>query len=223
MKEEAFYKTAGKSREYSLFFDLQSLIGRSFFSRKPPNNNGYCNLGCGPRYIDKYVNADFFSYNILRKFLKKKQYNLDWQIDLRYKLNCKNNYFEGILLEHVLEHLNILDGINLIKELYRILKPGGILRISVPSLKIYSNYYLNSVVPSEKFNMWNECRSEAMWNLSFNYGHNCAYDFELLKKVISESSFEKVYESSFNESKNIMLKVDDPGRRWESLYVEAIK
>ena len=55
------------------------------------------------------------------------------------------------------------------------------------------------------------------------YSKNGDFDFELLKKVISESSFEKVYESSFNESKNIMLKIDDPGRRWESLYVEAVK
>ena len=223
MKEQAFYKTAGQAREYSFYFDLQSFIGRKIFSRKPPINNGYCNLGCGPRYLDKYVNADFFSFNILRKLLKKKQYKLDWEIDLRYKLNCKDNYFNGILLEHVLEHLNILDGIKLIKELHRILMPGGILRISVPSLLIYSNYYLNSIVPSEKFNMWNECRSEAMWNLTHNYGHNCVYDFKLISKVIAESNFKKIFESSFNTSKNIMLQIDDPGRRWESLYVEAVK
>ena len=76
------------------------------------------------------MNADFFQYKFLRKFLKKVFHDVDihnsfvdWELDLRYNLNCKDNHFDGIFLEHVLEHLNIIDAINLLKEVNRILKP----------------------------------------------------------------------------------------------------
>ena len=231
MKKEAFYISAGKAREYSLNFNIQSFIGRLMFNKKPPKKNGYCNLGSGRRYLKEYVNADFFQYKFLRKFLKKKVFHdvdihnsfVDWELDLRFNLNCKDNHFDGIFLEHVLEHLNIIDAINLLKEVNRILKPGGIVRIVVPSLKIYSEYYLNGISLGDKFRMWDKCRAEAMWNVAYNYGHNCFYDYELLKKVLNDANFITIYESNFLESKDEMLKIDDEGRRWESLYVEAQK
>ena len=36
MKKEAFYISAGKAREYSLNFNIQSFIGRLMFNKKPP-------------------------------------------------------------------------------------------------------------------------------------------------------------------------------------------
>ena len=60
-------------------------------------------------------------------------------------------------------------------------------------------------------------------NVAYNYGHNCFYDYELLKKVLNDANFITIYESNFLESKDEMLKIDDEGRRWESLYVEAQK
>ena len=44
-----------------------------------------------------------------------------------------------------------------------------------------------------------------------------------LKKVLNDANFITIYESNFLESKDEMLKIDDEGRRWESLYVEAQK
>ena len=71
-------------------------------------------------------------------------------------------------LEYVLEHLNIIDAINLLKEVNRILA-GGIVRIVVP-LKIYSEYYLNRISLGDKFRM-DKCRAEAMWNVAYNYNN----------------------------------------------------
>ena len=147
--------------------------------------------------------------------------NVDWQIDLRKKLKCNDSFFEGILIEHVLEHLNIIDVFKLLKEIKRILKPKSILRISVPDLEIYAQYYLNGKKNSEKFSMWDQNRGEAMWSLSHNFGHNCIYDYEFLKKILSLSGFTNINKKKFNHSSDQMLTIDDPGRAWESLYVEA--
>ena len=136
-KKEFHYIYSNSGSEYSWKFEIQSKIGRVFFNFHPPLKNGYCNLGCGYRLIKNYVNADFFQFNKVRTVLKKPKLkgNLDWEIDLRYKINCKDNFFSGIFAEHVFEHLTIFHGLQALKELRRILKKGGILRISVPDLK----------------------------------------------------------------------------------------
>ena len=67
--------------------------------------------------------------------------NLDWEIDLRYKINCKDNFFSGIFAEHVFEHLTIFQGLHALKELRRILKKGGILQDFCSDLKKYIDFY----------------------------------------------------------------------------------
>lgn len=223
VKKEFFIEHVNKAREYSLNFEILSFIGNTFFRSKPPKKNGYCNLGCGPRYLEGYVNADFYVFNKLRTFLNlDKVPKVDWQIDLRKKLNCNESYFKGIFIEHVLEHLNIIDVFKLLKELKRILKPNSVLRISVPDLEIYAQYYLLKKKKSQKFSMWDQNRGEAIWSLSHNFGHNCIYDFNFLKKILILSGYKNIYKKEFNKSSDKMLCIDDPGRSWESLYVEAI-
>ena len=58
------------------------------------------------------------------------------------------NKFDYILCNHVLEH--IIDDITALKELYRVLKPGGIAYISVPLYKMNSTYEDNSVTSPEE-------------------------------------------------------------------------
>lgn len=223
-KKEFHYIYSNSGSEYSWKFEIQSKIGRVFFNFHPPLKNGYCNLGCGYRLIKNYVNADFFQFNKVRTVLKKPKLkgNLDWEIDLRYKINCKDNFFSGIFAEHVFEHLTIFHGLQALKELRRILKKGGILRISVPDLKKYIDFYCRKKV-DKKFNNWNGLRSEALWSLNHNFGHHSVYDFDLLRDLLQRAGFKKIKKKNFNQTDDEKLKIDDIGRRWESLYVEAIK
>ena len=48
------------------------------------------------------------------------------------KLNFKDNFFEHVFSEHFFEHLFLDESINLFKEIYRILKPRGVMRTVVP-------------------------------------------------------------------------------------------
>ncbi len=222
IKNEFFIEHVNKAREYSFNFEILSIIGDFFFKKKPPLNNGYCNLGCGSRYLDGYVNADFYVFNNLRSILNiKKVPGVDWQVDLRKKFKCQDSFFQGIFLEHVLEHLNILDVFHLLGEIKRIMKPGSKLRISVPDLEIYAKYYLLGEKKTDKFSMWDKNRGEAIWNIAHNFGHNCIYDFNFLKKILLLCGFTNIEKKEFNQSSDDMLLIDDPGRSWESLYVEA--
>jgi SAM-dependent methyltransferase len=81
------------------------------------------NLGCGKDIKKGYLNVDFEDFE---KFEG---------VDKVYDLNklpypFKDNQFEVILMHNILEHLD--DSYKVMKEIFRILKPGGIVHLYVP-------------------------------------------------------------------------------------------
>ncbi len=95
-------------------------------------NKKYLNLGCGVHFssASEWTNIDFKSNksNVL-------EYNLLKGIP------SEDNVYDMVYHSHVLEHFSELDGFTFIRECYRVLKPGGIIRISIPDLeKIAANY-----------------------------------------------------------------------------------
>lgn len=95
----------------------------------------YLNLGCGITYHKDWTNIDFVSnseYVIEHNLLKGIPEN--------------DNKFMVVYHSHVLEHFPKAKAIDFIKECYRVLQPGGIIRIAIPDLeRIALNYikYLN--------------------------------------------------------------------------------
>ena len=76
-------------------------------------------IGCGHKKFKNYINVD------LNPKLKP---DVIW--DIRKKSKFKDNQFEEIYCNNVLEHID--DFAPAMKEFYRILKKGGVLRIYVP-------------------------------------------------------------------------------------------
>ncbi|MBZ9729740.1 methyltransferase domain-containing protein [Salegentibacter sp. JZCK2] len=92
------------------------------------------NLGCGQNYHKDWINIDFVSSS-------------DYVVP--------HNLLEGIPLNdesvsvvyhsHVLEHFSKMDGLNFMKECFRVLKPNGIIRIAVPDLETIAKEYLRNL------------------------------------------------------------------------------
>jgi predicted SAM-dependent methyltransferase len=95
----------------------------------------YLNLGCGLTWHSDWTNVDFVStgegvmaHNLLKG------------------VPFKDESFEVVYHSHVLEHMPKTYAENFIHECYRVLKPGGIIRVAIPDLEqIALNYikYLN--------------------------------------------------------------------------------
>ena len=176
----------------------------------------FLNLGSGPRGLEgpEWINIDGFRD-------KNVQYLCDFGRDLPFK----ENTFDGIFCEHVLEHFTNENGIKLLVECRRILKKGGVLRIVVPDgHKILSAYfndpqkitnYKQVQFPMEAVNTWFYQR----------YEHQCIYDAAYMMGTLKKAGFNDTKHSSYNRSlagnNNIVL--DDPKYSWESLYIEAVK
>ena len=62
--------------------------------------------------------------------------------DVRRRLPFEDNTFDAVYAMHVIEHLSPREGLHFVQELKRVLKPGGICRLSTPDLEdIARNYF----------------------------------------------------------------------------------
>jgi glycosyltransferase involved in cell wall biosynthesis len=77
------------------------------------------NLGCGKAQRLDSINSDVFLYD-----------GIDMKVDLNKKFPFEDNSVDGIHASHVIEHLPSQE--KFIKECYRVLKPGGFLRLNIP-------------------------------------------------------------------------------------------
>lgn len=92
------------------------------------------NLGCGDRYLSGWVNVDFnsnspsvTSHNLLTS------------------LPFPDNEFDVVYSSHVLEHFTVAEAKFFLSEIFRVLKPGGLLRIVVPDLERFVTGYLDAL------------------------------------------------------------------------------
>jgi predicted SAM-dependent methyltransferase len=96
----------------------------------------YLNLGCGPKYVksNDWVNADMLPYG-----------NEVIQCNFLNGIPFDSNKFELVYHSHVLEHFSKKDGENFIKECFRILNTGGVIRIAMPNLEEIAKQYLANI------------------------------------------------------------------------------
>lgn len=86
------------------------------------------NLGAGACDIrEDYINLDITNYSGV---------DVVWDLN-RLPLPFEDNQFEEILAYNILEHINYLP---LMDELYRILKPQGVIKITVPHFTFVEAY-----------------------------------------------------------------------------------
>ncbi len=90
------------------------------------------NLGCGSRFHQDWVNVDFTSQN-----------PAVMAHDLRERLPFEDASFDCVYHSHVLEHLPRFYAPMFCHECYRVLKPGGIIRVVVPDLEQLARIYLD--------------------------------------------------------------------------------
>jgi predicted SAM-dependent methyltransferase len=75
----------------------------------------YLNVGCGGNHIPGFINTDT-------------------EMDIRQPLPYGDGTVTAIHAEHVAEHVTVHEAYNFMVEARRVLRPGGVLRISVPSV-----------------------------------------------------------------------------------------
>ena len=92
------------------------------------------NVGCGARFREGWTNVDFVT-----------THPSVIEHNLLAGIPFPNDHFEFVYHSHVLEHFAKPDGQRFIAECFRVLKPGGVLRIAVPDLETIARAYIHEL------------------------------------------------------------------------------
>jgi predicted SAM-dependent methyltransferase len=187
-------------------------------------------LGCGPVILNGWLNAD------LRPRRPEQIY-----LDVTERFPFEDNTFDYILSEHMIGDLTYAETGTMLAECLRVLRPGGCLRISTPSLARLAELYTLSTSASphryvswsvEKSAEWADAPLEGLVINNFFQEYRFVYDHATLRHVLERAGFVNVTEHQFGRSPNAELDdVESHGRvlgdpeisQFESVTMEAFK
>lgn len=194
-------------------------VRRALSAVRHVNGPQHLHLGSGTWYLPGFVNVDG---NPLNKS--------DLWLDLRNGLPFRSNSVDSIYSTHVFEHFYGDELKRLLRECYRVLKPGGGIRLVVPNLaNAIAAYSQQRRDWFADFPQHLESLGGRFSNFVFCDGqHRTAFDFSYLAEVLRSAAFEDIEESGEGKSRLYGNKVPayEPGDSKElphSLYVEAFK
>jgi len=150
--------------------------------------------------------------------------------DVRWGLPFEMGSVARIHCEHFVEHLRFPDEVvPALAECFRVLAPGGELRIIVPDAARYIQAYAHR--DAEFFDAMRELGGAAVpfeteieiVNQAFRMGgdHQFAWDFPVMRRRLEAVGCRHVEETGYDPAR--FIDQDDDWRRRESLYVAAYK
>jgi len=135
-------------------------------------------LGCGNIILDGYTNIDIVPGE-----------GIDVVSDVRSLPMYKDASVDEVYLSHVLEHFSWKQAPEILKEYFRVLKPGGVLRIAVPDMNKIMRLYV------EHWD-WFQDPAQKVWSGLIYGGHETEYDchhagfnFPYLKYLLESAGF----------------------------------
>jgi SAM-dependent methyltransferase len=167
----------------------------------------------------------------LSKFAQANGFNFQ-QRDIRQGFIQQTGTVDAIVLHHVLEHFDAKEAVTIVRELRRVIKPNGGLRIIVPDMNAYIEAYQAKRLG--EFDEMNGGSAEQATQagkfhaLLYGGDHKMAYDVETLLCVLAEAGF-RAMESRFChaafENVNLELILSETNEHdygGTSLFVDAV-
>lgn len=168
-------------------------------------------LGCGPYAFDGWINIDLLPFDNVRPH------------DLTKPLPFANCTCSRIFTEHFIEHLTREQAQKFLTECYRVLEPGGVIRVSTPKLGVLLQDYVDGRLdrwaptwqPATPCQMVNE--GMRLW------GHQFIYDQDELNMALHEAGFRLIKRCAHHCSQNDDLTNLETRPDCDDLILEATK
>jgi SAM-dependent methyltransferase len=173
------------------------------------------NWACGPKPAPGWINSDRIAAP-----------GIELSCDVRTGLPVPDGYFDYAVSIHGLQDLAYLDVVPALRELRRVLRPGGVLRLALPDLDRAIEAYLCGdaryfYIPDD------EVRSpgaklvvQAIW-----YGSTrTPFTWDLIRELCAKVGYAHVVRCAFRETRSPypgIVELDN--RERESLFVEAVR
>jgi len=208
---------------------------RAKLGRYLKEGDNFLHIGCNVITPKSWINIDgswnawLSRYPLIRKLLWKlriidkemAQYPWPKNIllhDVNQGLPFPDNSVKGLYASHLLEHFSRTKAKFFVRECYRVLRSGGVIRLVVPDLRRYIEEYIQmkkemseSSLPANRFiERLNTCRWHEWEAYRFPLriyralkdflSHKWMYDRESLISLLQEAGFEDVFERNFLDS-----------------------
>jgi predicted SAM-dependent methyltransferase len=186
-------------------------------------------LGCGHNMLSGWLNTDIGCTGSIT------------YVDITKPFPIESNTFDYIFSEHVIEHKTHAQGAHMLAECFRVLKPGGKLRIATPDLEFLINLYnpdktalqksyikwcvdtfIPGAVSTEDVHVIN--------NFYSGFGHLFIYNQKALADALLLAGFGSIEKKEVGDScDTVLLGLENVSREppgflaLESLVVEAVK
>jgi predicted SAM-dependent methyltransferase len=150
--------------------------------------------------------------------------------------------FDYAYSEHMIEHLTLSDARKMVAEMYRVLKPGGRVRIATPDLQVFAALCLDGSTETQRAYVDWAVREynpdsgfvspSVVVNQMFRgWGPQFLYDQETLSKVLSQAGFSGITRCEVGKSEDPELakleghwrKIGESNNRFETMVLEARK
>ncbi len=180
----------------------------------------YLDIGPGPNLQPGFVNLDF---------QWRRGIDLVW--DVGQGIPLEDESLKGIFSEHCIEHIALDAGNTMLSECFRVLEPGGTLRLITPDGEEYLAGYHEirnggeRQLPRAPRDRYQDLYTPIMTvNRVFSrFGHRFIYDLETMRQLLDRIGFVDIRRSAFGEGTDPALVIDSEWRQPGSLYVEATK
>jgi predicted SAM-dependent methyltransferase len=192
------------------------------------------NIGCGLSGISGWVNIDNSPTLLLRRVpvLRRMMKTPDWPADvrrydvIRRRLPFSDGTVQFIYSSHTFEHFTYDASQKVARECFRVLQPGGVLRIAVPDLaKLVADYLRDpSALASHTFISRLLLHASVYDLLRAGAHHQQMFDARSLCHMLREASFSAPERRRFRDSRIPEINaLELEERRGESLYVECVR
>jgi predicted SAM-dependent methyltransferase len=137
-------------------------------------------------------------------------------LDATRRFPFKDNTFDYVYSEHMIEHIEYDSALFMLRECFRVLKPGGKIRMSTPDLRILAGLLSSERTAAQSFYIdWmatrflpdaTSCREVFVINNAFRaWGHQFLYDRETIEMTMKNVGFQNIryYQPGVSDDENL--------------------
>ncbi len=169
-------------------------------------------IGSGPNYHEGWLCTDIVPVPPHTVYL-----------DATRRFPFDDATFNFIYSEHMIEHISWNDGLSMLRECRRVMRPGGCIRVATPDLEVLIGLHSGKDAPiSERYIKWITDQqldgihaykaSFIINNAFYSWGHKFLYDSELLTMAMQEAGFINIRRCSPGQSEHEPLSCLEPYR-----------
>jgi predicted SAM-dependent methyltransferase len=194
-------------------------------------------IGTGPNPIPGWLNTD-----VAPDTYRDHRANVVY-LDATRRFPFEDGTFESVFSEHQIEHISEAAALDMVRECFRVLRPGGRIRVATPDLAAIAGLHMQNISPSarhylqfmaERFipDATGTLACEIINHMFYAHGHRFIYDFETLSTRLFQAGFVDIVKHAPGESDDSALRqleahgraIGDEGvNRFETMVLEGTR